>query len=159
AMEWEGQRLGFPRVSASCDYLRPVRFEDVLAVAVTVEKVGRTSVTYAFEFSKDGAAVARGRLTAVCCRLPAGAGIEALPAPDASRARLEGACRAARAPALAQGAGPRILRAARSASWPLASSAQRRESAWSSARRNVTAGLGLVQPRGAAAGAAATNAG
>src|SRR5262249_43324668 len=46
---WRGQHLGFPRVAAACDYLRPVTFEDVLDVAVRVESVGRSSVTYAFE--------------------------------------------------------------------------------------------------------------
>ncbi len=50
-LEWEGQALGFPRVSASCDYLSPARFEDVLDIAVTIERVGRKSVTFALEFS------------------------------------------------------------------------------------------------------------
>ena len=31
-------RHGFPRVSASCDYLKPARFEDVLDVTVTVDQ-------------------------------------------------------------------------------------------------------------------------
>ena len=30
AMIWEGMKIGFPRVSASCDYLRPIRFQDVV---------------------------------------------------------------------------------------------------------------------------------
>src|SRR6516164_6390984 len=54
ALVWEGQQIGFPRVSASCDYLRPARFEDVLDVVVRLHKLGRKSVTYAFEFSKAG---------------------------------------------------------------------------------------------------------
>ena len=64
---WEGQSLGFPRVSASCDFLRPARFEDVLDVAVQVEKVGKKSVTYAFEFSLHGEVIARGKVSSVCC--------------------------------------------------------------------------------------------
>src|SRR6516162_8921063 len=60
AMVLEGERVSFPRVSASCDYLRPVSFEDVLDVAVRLHKIGRKSVTYAFEFSKGGEVVARG---------------------------------------------------------------------------------------------------
>src|ERR1700737_3007715 len=51
ALDWEGQAIGFPRVSASCDYLKPARFEDVLEVALRVHKVGHKSVTYGFEFS------------------------------------------------------------------------------------------------------------
>src|SRR5262249_45967409 len=57
-MAWEGQPLGFPRVAASCDYVKPARFEDLLGVAVRIDKIGRKSVTYAFEFSKEGEVVA-----------------------------------------------------------------------------------------------------
>src|SRR5437016_5731462 len=68
-LPWEGEELGFPRVSASCDYLRPARFQDVLDIAVRVEKVGRKSVTYTFEFILDGGVIARGRVSTVCCRV------------------------------------------------------------------------------------------
>ena len=40
AMSWEGERIGFPRVSASCDFFRPARFQDVLDIAVRVLKIG-----------------------------------------------------------------------------------------------------------------------
>jgi len=40
-----GERRGFPRVAASCDFLKPVRFEDVLDITVTVANVGSKSVT------------------------------------------------------------------------------------------------------------------
>ena len=88
AMEWEGERVGFPRVSASCDYLKPVRFEDVLTVTVAVENLGRKSVTYAFEFLKGDEPVARGRITAVFCAVGGPGGIEAREIPAAIRARL-----------------------------------------------------------------------
>src|SRR5262245_44720949 len=51
AWKEEGGKFGFPRVSAACDYLKPVRFGDLLDVAVVLEQVGRKSVTYRFEFS------------------------------------------------------------------------------------------------------------
>src|SRR5919108_5423953 len=54
SMVWEGEAIGFPRVGASCDYLRPARFEDVLDVAVILDSIGRKSVTYVFEFTRDG---------------------------------------------------------------------------------------------------------
>src|SRR5262245_38498697 len=41
----EGERFGFPRVSASCDFMRPVTFLDVIDVTVSVESVGHKSVT------------------------------------------------------------------------------------------------------------------
>ena len=54
AIPWEGQQLGFPRVAASCDYVKPARFEDLLDIAVSIERVGVKSVTYEFAFSRGG---------------------------------------------------------------------------------------------------------
>jgi acyl-CoA thioester hydrolase len=83
-----GQRVGFPRVSASCDYLKPARFEDVLEVAVTVEKIGTKSVTYRFDFSRGGEPIAVGRISTVCCRA-SGEQLESIEIPPAIRAKLE----------------------------------------------------------------------
>ena len=63
----DGVDASWPRVSASCDYLSAVRFGDELEVSVSVEAVGRTSVTYAFAFAHDGLSVARGRVVTVRC--------------------------------------------------------------------------------------------
>jgi acyl-CoA thioester hydrolase len=88
-LPWGGQLIGFPRVSASCDYLRPARFEDLLDVTVTVEKIGRSSVTYAFEFGKDDEVIARGQVTSVCCRVLGEDEFESMPIPGEIRALLE----------------------------------------------------------------------
>src|SRR5262245_51460941 len=53
-MPWEGVPLGFPRVAASCDYLKPITFEDEIDIVVTLDRLGTKSVTYAFEFSHNG---------------------------------------------------------------------------------------------------------
>src|SRR6516165_3512154 len=64
----EGKWIGFPRVSASCDYFKPAKFLDVVEITVRVETLGAKSVTYQFEFFKSGELLARGQITAVCCR-------------------------------------------------------------------------------------------
>ena len=87
---WEGGHLGFPRVSASCDFFKPVTFMDVVEIAVRLERVGAKSVTYAFEFSKAGEPVARGRVTSVCCLVSREGGIEAVEIPEGIRAKLVG---------------------------------------------------------------------
>jgi acyl-CoA thioesterase FadM len=84
------QRFGFPRVSATCDFRRPARFEDVLEIAVTVEEVGKKSVRYRFDFSKDGAEVAVGRITAVYCRHAPDHGLESIDIPTSLREKLMG---------------------------------------------------------------------
>src|SRR5438132_9397952 len=51
------ERLGFvyeiygrhPRVHIEADFLLPLRFRDLVDIDLTVEGVGRTSVTYSFE--------------------------------------------------------------------------------------------------------------
>lgn len=62
-------KLSWPRVSASCDFLCPVRFEDVLRVEVGVNRITERSVTYAFIISRDGRTAARGQMTCVCCTI------------------------------------------------------------------------------------------
>src|SRR5947209_5831269 len=65
-LEWQGEPISFPRVSAACDYLRPVRFENVLDVEVRLARLGTKSLSYEIDFSLGGEAVAKGKLTTVC---------------------------------------------------------------------------------------------
>jgi acyl-CoA thioester hydrolase len=88
-MEWEGTMIGFPRVSASCDYTSPARFEDVLDVAVTLDRLGTKSVTYAFAFTRAGDLIAQGKVTSVCCRVGVDRAFEAIAIPEQYRARLQ----------------------------------------------------------------------
>ncbi len=89
ALDWDGMAIGFPRVSASCDYLKPVRFEDVMDVEVRLVRLGTKSVSYEIEFSLAGARVALGKITAVCCRVVNGPeGIASIEIPEGIRERL-----------------------------------------------------------------------
>lgn len=88
-LDWEGQTIGFPRVAASCDYVSPARFEDVLDIAVTIAHLGTKSVTYAFEFTRGGTRIAVGKVTSVCCRVGTDEPLRAIAIPASYRARLE----------------------------------------------------------------------
>ncbi|MGH7171477.1 MAG: acyl-CoA thioesterase [Gemmataceae bacterium] len=91
AMTWGEEKLGFPRVSAACDFLYPVRFDDVVDIEVRVERVGRKSVTYSFDFTHQGKPVAKGRISAVCCLMRTGMHeLESMDIPADIRARLLG---------------------------------------------------------------------
>ncbi len=61
--------ISFPRVRAACDFRAALRFEDVADIDVRIERIGRTSVTYRFAFSRDGEPIATGEIVAVCCRV------------------------------------------------------------------------------------------
>jgi YbgC/YbaW family acyl-CoA thioester hydrolase len=87
-MTWQDRPIGFPRVAASCDYLKPAKFEDVLDIAVTVKNLGRKSVTYGFDFSRGGEAVARGQITAVCVEVFADRSFASLEIPESIRRAL-----------------------------------------------------------------------
>ncbi len=86
----DGRRVGFPRVSASCDYTKPAVFGDLLTVAVTVEKVGTKSVTYRFDFTRGDDAIAVGRITSVFCHKADDGGMKSVELPPEIRAKLEG---------------------------------------------------------------------
>lgn len=85
-----GQRLGFPRVAASCDFKSPARFEDVLEIAVVVEEVGRKSVRYRFEFTRGGQEIAVGRITSVYCLTAPDHQFQSVELPAEIRAKLAG---------------------------------------------------------------------
>lgn len=63
-----GDRVeGFPRVSASCDYRRPLRFEEAFSVYLTVAEKNEKSIEYRIQFIRNGEdePVAEGRVTVV----------------------------------------------------------------------------------------------
>ena len=43
--EYEGDRIGWPRMSASCDYKAPAFFEDELEIVLRIERKGNKSLT------------------------------------------------------------------------------------------------------------------
>jgi YbgC/YbaW family acyl-CoA thioester hydrolase len=86
--QWHGQAITFPRVHATCDYLRPARFEDVLDIDVMLEHIGRTSLRWGFTFHKGGEVIARGQIVTVLCRIRDDRTLEASEMPDDLRARL-----------------------------------------------------------------------
>src|SRR5260221_13479349 len=69
-----GSAIGWPRVAASCEYKRPLKFEDSVEVRLKVAEKSEKAIKYAFSFRKTGetnekAECARGELTVVCCSI------------------------------------------------------------------------------------------
>ena len=60
--------IGWPRVSATCDYKRPLKFDDEVEVQLKVSAKTEKAVTYSFLFRKTGdpAVCATGSITVVC---------------------------------------------------------------------------------------------
>lgn len=87
--EEDGQRICWPRVAASCDYLSPARFGDELDIRVRVIRKGRTSLTYAHEITLQGTPVARGQVTTVCCVMSPDGSVQPIPVPAALAETIE----------------------------------------------------------------------
>ena len=57
---------GWPRVSVSCDFRKPLVAGDPIEVQLAVERIGRTSVSWLFEvLNADGQVAAQGGMTNV----------------------------------------------------------------------------------------------
>ena len=80
--------ISWPRVAVKCDYASPVKFEDMLEIDVALTRIGDKSVTYAFAFTCEGRLVARGEITAVCCRVGENVVPKSILIPDEIRKKL-----------------------------------------------------------------------
>lgn len=92
--------IGWPRVHASCDYRRPLKFEDELEIHLLVEEVKSRSIRYAFRFRKlndveQPEEVARGSMAIACVTRDAAGKMSAVEIPDAISGKLQAASEAA----------------------------------------------------------------
>ena len=65
--EREGAALGWPRVSASFNFHKPVRYRDLVEVRIAIERIGVKSLAYLCEVWREGEHLATGRLKVACC--------------------------------------------------------------------------------------------
>jgi YbgC/YbaW family acyl-CoA thioester hydrolase len=78
--------VGWPRVSVSCEFRKPLRFEDEFVVEVLVEEVRPRAVVYQHRVWLGEALCAVGRVTAVCVSLES---MRAVALPEAVVAALQ----------------------------------------------------------------------
>lgn len=75
-------KLGFPKMSATCDYKRPARYEETIQVKVKVSCEDGKSVNYACEFWSGDDKIGSGRLRVAFCRFPVDRAPYAVPITD-----------------------------------------------------------------------------
>lgn len=61
-----GADIGYPRVSATFDYISPLFFEDELTVVARVHAASRRTIKYSFVFTRGATAIGTGWLTTAC---------------------------------------------------------------------------------------------
>jgi len=90
SMQHDDIHIGWPRVSTSCEFFGPVKFEDEIELKMSVTRVGDKSFSYEVEFFVRGSRVALGKTTSVCCAVDDGQ-MKSIAIPDAIREKLGGA--------------------------------------------------------------------
>jgi acyl-CoA thioester hydrolase len=85
--------IGFPRVHAECDYLKPLEFEDEVEIHLLVSAKKARSLSYVFRFRKLNAnppvEVAHGALTVVCATQQAHGKMVAHPLPKEIAGKIQ----------------------------------------------------------------------
>jgi len=83
----EESAIGWPRVAASCEYHRPLKFEQEFDVSVRIDEITKRAITYVGEITRNGERIATGKWKIACVnKLPDGAMKSAeIPADVASR--------------------------------------------------------------------------
>lgn len=88
--------VGWPRVHASCDYKKPLKFEEEVEIELFVEEVNTRTVDYGFSFWKNPndeesrTLAATGRFTVVCvCWDEESKDMKAVEIPSEMRDKLE----------------------------------------------------------------------
>jgi YbgC/YbaW family acyl-CoA thioester hydrolase len=88
-------RIGWPRVHASCDYHKPLRFEDLVEIHLLVAEKRSKAITYQIRFNRlagnASEEVARGRLTVVCVGHDATGAMRATTIPEEIAAKIDAA--------------------------------------------------------------------
>ena len=82
--------MSWPRVNAKCDFRDAARFEDLLQIETRIGRLGEKSITFQHRFLRDGAELATGEVTTVCCRMSPGAAPESLAIPAWYAEKLRG---------------------------------------------------------------------
>jgi YbgC/YbaW family acyl-CoA thioester hydrolase len=89
AMQHDGMHVGWPRVSTSCEFFGPVRFEDEMELSLRVVRLGEKSFSYEVDFLLGGKRMALGKTTSVCCELRPDGTMKSIPIPQTLRERLD----------------------------------------------------------------------
>lgn len=84
-----GAEIVFPRVAASFDFHRPLRFEDEFEVYIQIAEITAKSIRYAAQITKNGVRIATGSLVTACARQRPGEPLQATIIPAEITKRLE----------------------------------------------------------------------
>ena len=82
--------LGWPRVSAACEFRNPLRFEEEFDVRVRLAATKTRSIEYEFTIVRGETVIAVGTMTSVCVRKHADGSMKATELPPDVLSKLRG---------------------------------------------------------------------
>lgn len=85
----DGQPFGWPRVTASCSFSAPARYEDIVEARLTILRRGARSLTIRYEFFRDDQPLATGEMKTVFCELSPETGMKSVDMPPGYAAALD----------------------------------------------------------------------
>jgi YbgC/YbaW family acyl-CoA thioester hydrolase len=80
--------VGFPRVAASFEYKRPLRFEDEVDIRIRITAISQRSMKYICEMTRNGESIATGSATIVCVAQQPDKSMKAVPIPPGIASRF-----------------------------------------------------------------------
>ena len=84
----KGSEIGWPRLHASFDFHRALRFEDEFEIWMRVAAIDETTIRYLCVLSRDSTKIATGRLIISCASRRPNEPLRAMPIPPEIRARF-----------------------------------------------------------------------
>ena len=81
--------VGFPRVAASFEYHKPLRFEEEFDIRIRVAAIGEKSIRYHCAIERDGVPIATGSATVVCATRDPDGTMRSAPIPPGIAGRFE----------------------------------------------------------------------
>jgi acyl-CoA thioester hydrolase len=76
-----GSEIGWPRVSVSFDYQRPLRFEEEFEAHIRIVEIGEKKIRYSCSILSSGTTIATGTMTVVCVAKRPNEPMKAVPIP------------------------------------------------------------------------------
>lgn len=91
---WEsGEHLSWPRISASCDFKSPLKFQDEFEVRTEIASASRSTIQWSHTLVRGDTVAATGTVTAICVTKLSDGGMKSAPIPGEIISRLRSALR------------------------------------------------------------------
>jgi YbgC/YbaW family acyl-CoA thioester hydrolase len=84
-----GSDIGWPRVAASFEFKRPLRFEDEFDIRLRIVEMTRRTIRYACDLAQDDTPIASGGLTIACVLKRPDAPMKSIDIPPEIAARFQ----------------------------------------------------------------------